>query len=421
MTVSTMARAAIWTICGAVVLPASLSAQEPAGHSLSLSRDERTALQALELAARGTDRAAQDAALAAARAAAQSEDARHAFAHYQLEIALGRQDAQLSATAVNALVSTGAPGHEMPSLLASQARTAFFQGEVPQAERLLARAVQLEPDNTQLVADHAQLKAAIGMALLRGGRRPEAQTQFQEAVELLQRAIQLQQAAGQAVPESWYQRATALASDYSIPQRVTLARALVTAYPTHINWRDALHVYRQAVQPDPALDLDIRRLLRAAGGLSGERDYLEFAQALNRAELAGEEKAVLEEGVARGMLSASEAVVRQMTTANTRRATTARSGLARARTQALAAATGAAARAAGDSHFGFGEYATAAELYRAALEKGGEDPNLVNTRLGAALAMAGQRAEAEAALRAVTGPRADLAAFWLAWLARRPA
>jgi hypothetical protein len=35
--------------------------------------------------------------------------------------------------------------------------------------------------------------------------------------------------------------------------------------------------------------------------------------------------------------------------------------------------------------------------------------------------MAGRRPEAEAALRLVTGPRADLAGFWLLWLARRPA
>ena len=47
-------------------------------------------------------------------------------------------------------------------------------------------------------------------------------------------------------------------------------------------------------------------------------------------------------------------------------------------------------------------------------------PNLVNSRLGAALALAGRRPEAEAALRAVTGPRADLAGFWLTWLARGP-
>ena len=70
-----------------------------------------------------------------------------------------------------------------------------------------------------------------------------------------------------------------------------------------------------------------------------------------------------------------------------------------------------------DAYFSYGQYAQAAELYRAALQKGA-DANLANTRLGAALALAGQRAEAEAAFRAVTGPRAELAQFWLLWLSQ---
>ena len=79
------------------------------------------------------------------------------------------------------------------------------------------------------------------------------------------------------------------------------------------------------------------------------------------------------------------------------------------------------ARAAADNFYAYGQYAEAATLYALALQKGGEDPNLVNLRLGAALAMAGRRPEAEAALRLVTGPRADLAGFWLTWLSRRAA
>ena len=47
------------------------------------------------------------------------------------------------------------------------------------------------------------------------------------------------------------------------------------------------------------------------------------------------------------------------------------------------------------------------------------DANLVNTRLGIALSMAGQRADAEAAFRKVTGVRAPLANLWIAWLAMR--
>jgi len=156
--------------------------------------------------------------------------------------------------------------------------------------------------------------------------------------------------------------------------------------------------------------------------LGGEHEYLAFARALSEAGLPGEAKAVLDEGTERGRIDATKPAISTLAAGINRRATTDRAALARQRTAALAAAgTGRSARAAGDAHYGFGMYAEAAELYRAALQKGGEDADLVNSRLGAALALAGRRAEAEAALQAVTGPRADLAGFWLTWLARRPA
>jgi tetratricopeptide (TPR) repeat protein len=410
---------------GVAALGAGASAQQPTPpRALTVSVQERAALQALETAAAGMDRAAQDAALAAARTAARSAEARYALAYYQLRIGQARGDPQMTAQAVDALASSSVtPASDMPGLLLNQAARAWFAGEEQRADRLLTRAVELSPNDAVVVADLAQMKARFAGALRMGNREQEAVAMYRQAVTLLQRAIALQGTAGQAAPESWYQRALALAVEGRLQaESVAVARTLVAAYPSAINWRDALLVYRQAQTPDPALDLDIRRLMRAAQALSGERDYIEFAEALGRANLFGEVKAVLDEGVARGMLDANEAIVRQLSTANNRRITADRAGLARLRSQALSpAGTGAQARAAGDAHFGYGQHAEAAELYQAALQKGGEDPNLLGTRLGAALALAGRRAEAEAAFRAVTGPRADLAAFWLAWLARRPA
>jgi tetratricopeptide (TPR) repeat protein len=96
-----------------------------------------------------------------------------------------------------------------------------------------------------------------------------------------------------------------------------------------------------------------------------------------------------------------------------------RAGLAAQIQQARSASAGRQARIAGDVLYGYGRYAEAADLYRVALTKSGEDANLVNTRLGASLAMAGQKAAAETALRAVTGTRAELAGLWMAWLNRR--
>ena len=401
--------------------------QQPVGRSLNLGREERLALQALETAARLPDRAAQDAALAAARTAVRSNDGRYALGHYQLEIARTRQDVAMASQAVDAMVSSGiATSDELASLLVNQAGRAYQEGEYVRAERLLSRAAEASPNNHSILADTAQVKSQIGSAYARDPRRTaEAQAAYSESVAMLRRAIELQRTSGQPAPESWYLRALAISFDRNIaPQGIAVARDLVTTFPSTRNWRDALLAYKQLSPPDPALDLDIKRMMRAAQALAGERDYLDYVEALRPAPagagLAGERKAVLEEGISRGMLDAAEPRVRQQTSEINRQATTERGALGRRRTEALAAATGAPARAVADAYFGSGQYAEAAELYQAALQKGGEDANLVNTRLGAALALAGRRAEAEVVFRAVTGPRADLAGFWLAWLARRP-
>ncbi len=330
------------------------------------------------------------------------------MANLQFQIGRARGDNQMQTQAIDAMIASGVPDPaELVPLLAHQASRAYSAGDVRRTDALLGRMVELQPNNPAVLADHAQMKARLG-------NRPEA-------VALLQRAIAAQRATGQPVPESWYLRAVAIAIEGRLPQSTTLARELIAAYPSPINWRDVLLTYRAAVPADPALTLDISRLVRSTQALSGERDYLEFARALIAAGLPGEAKAVLDEGLSRGMLTATEAVVRDLVTRTTGPASQGRSGLAALRTRALAGTSGQGARTAGDTAFGYGQYAEAAELYQAALQKGGEDPNLVNSRLGAALALAGRRPEAEAALRAVTGPRADLAGFWLAWLARRTA
>jgi len=229
-------------------------------------------------------------------------------------------------------------------------------------------------------------------------------------------------------PESWHLRGLAVAYDGTrppisnasfAPAALGFARGLVANYPTPANWREALSVYRD-VAGDPVLDLDIRRLMRAAGVLAGERDYMEFAAALADARLVGEARAVIDEGLQRNMVETARIAPALATRIAPAAVTRDRAALPGLRTRAQAG-TGAVARAAADNFYAYGQYADAATLYGLALQKGGEDPNLVNLRLGAALAMAGRRPEAEAALRLVTGPRADLAGFWLTWLARRPA
>jgi Flp pilus assembly protein TadD len=70
----------------------------------------------------------------------------------------------------------------------------------------------------------------------------------------------------------------------------------------------------------------------------------------------------------------------------------------------------------GDRYYAMGDYAKAADLYRMAMGKPGVDGAVANLHLGMALARSGDKAGATTALNAVTGPRADIAKFWLAYV-----
>jgi Flp pilus assembly protein TadD len=153
--------------------------------------------------------------------------------------------------------------------------------------------------------------------------------------------------------------------------------------------------------------------------MAGERDYLEAAQAFDAAGLAGESRSVLDEGVNTRMVDPAKAVFKEAIATAARKAAAEKAKLSTLQAGATAAATGAPALQAGDVFLGAGNYTAAADLFRTALQKGATDAGVVNTRLGIALALAGRKAEAEAAFRAVTGPRAELAALWLIWLGQR--
>ena len=380
------------------------------GRALALSAEERTALVALDAAARGADRAAQDAALAAAQPVARSADARYAFGRYQLQLGLQRNDVPMQTQALETLIASGsAPAEEMPVYLSRQFELAQAARDFPRAERALSRLIELRPND---------IDTQVALAQLRISQRNVA-----EGLPILQRAIAARQASGQPVPESWLRYA--LAAAYDSPdarvkqQSLGFARTLVTAYPTPVNWRDALTIYREVGNLDAAASLDVLRLARVAGALNGERDYGMMAEALNQSGLPGEAKAVLDEGVRARQIDAARSPFREMLSLANQRIPADRADLPSSQRSALAAATGVPALRTGDAFLGYARYPEAIALYQAALQKGGVDANVANTRLGIALALAGRRPEAEAAFRAVTGARADVAALWLLWLSQR--
>jgi tetratricopeptide (TPR) repeat protein len=375
--------------------------------SFALTQEERAAILPLQTAINANNYAAAAAALPAAQAGARSADARYFVAQYQLRLGIGTGNSQMQSQAIDAMIASGgAPAADLAQLYGNQAALAAGTGDFKKAEAAFSRLAELTPGDADTIAKLAEVKNDLG--------------KIPEAAVLIERAIGLREAAGQPVPEGWYKRALKIAYDAKMaPQSLKLSRALVAAYPSAENWRDAVIVHRDLGALDTEASLDLFRLKRAAKALHGERDYLELASALNAAGFPLEAKAVLDEGVAQRMVDPAKATFKELITLSGKRATTGKAGLNGLQAKAMAAPTGALALGAGDAFYGAGDYAKAVELYRAALQKGSVDPNVVNTRLGMALALGGRKAEAEAAFRAVNGTRSDLASLWLAWLARR--
>ncbi len=386
---------------------APAAAQRQQAPVSEFSAEERAALLALQTALEAKNYPAATAALATAQSRARSGNSRYLASAMQLRLGIETANVGLQSSAIDAMISSGAaPATELPQLYRNQAALLQQAGKLERAEASLSRYVELAPNDPESLLALSQIK----------NDRKKAP----EAVALVERAIDMRKGTGQPVPEGWYKRGISLAMMNRMPaQALKLSRELAAAYPTTQNWRDAVLVYRDLARPDADAALDAWRLQRAAKALAGERDYLQFAQALATGGLPVETKAVLDEGVDARMVSAGKGTFKELIASSAKAAAAARAGLKARETAAMAGATGIEALRAADANLGQGNYSAAANLYRVALQKGSVDPGTVNTRLGMALALAGQRAEAETVLRAVTGPRAELAALWLAWLGGR--
>src|SRR3954470_3957980 len=383
------------------LLPSAAAAEQAPAASAPLprlSKPERAAIAALQAALTNRDYATAATALSAARAAAVGDDARYYVAILQFRLARETNNATLLASATDALIATGrVPQGALGNLYGLQGTGALSARDRARAEAAYSHALELSP-SPELALSLAQIKMQ--------GRKNA------EAIALIDRAIALQKGRGQPVPESWYRRGVELSVAASLmPQAIAFCREWIAAYPSAQNWRDVVLTYRDLAKPDPATLLDAIRLQRLARGLGGERDYLDAAQNFTTAGLAGETRSVLDEGVTAHMVDPAKPASKAAIVAATRSATTARTRLPTLRK--------ATSVEAADQLLSFGDYAAAAEIYRAALQKGGADANIVNTRLGIALALAGRKPEAQAAFGAVTGTRADLASLWLVWLAQQ--
>lgn len=330
----------------------------------------------------------------------------------QIKLGLGNKlkDNTVLEEAIKASASSEfLPATEKPKYLRNLAAIAFQRNDYAAATTYYEQVGALTPNDVDVWANLSVLYSR--------------QKQNPQAIAALQKAIAASKASGKSADENLYRNALKIAVDAKLPELINAASVdLVTAYPTPVNWRDALLIYRDSAKPklDDQANLDVFRLMDAAGALNGERDYAEYVETAIGKGLFGEAKSVLGEGVANKMLVTTKPYIADFNRSITTRTGPDRAALPGLDKEARTSTTGKTALGQGDAYSGYGDYAKAVEMYRLALSKGGVDASTANLRLGAALARSGDKAGATSALQPVKGaPRETLARYWMIWLGKK--
>lgn len=193
---------------------------------------------------------------------------------------------------------------------------------------------------------------------------------------------------------------------------------LVTYYPKKDYF--ALYLNRLASKNgfSDRLALDLLRLKLATGNLTKADDAMEMAQLALQDGQAAEAKKVLDEAFASGVLGKSGDVERQkrLLALATQRAASAPADLKAAEEEGKTAKDGELLVRTGFAYTGLGQYDKGIALMRQGIAKDKlRHPNDANLHLGIALLRAGQKSQAAAAFKAVTGNdgAADLARLWM--------
>jgi len=309
----------------------------------------------------------------------------------------------LIATSLEAMLATGKVSEtDAPKFWQTIGSIALSKKDYPKATNAYEKLLQIRPNDPETMIGLAEIYIS--------------QKQSSQAVEILGRAIAAKSATGEQVPESWLKRRVAVAYDAKLAAPLALSTvALVKAYPTPQNWRDAIVIERDSFKLDDQSTLDFLRLQAATKSLSGERDYVEYADTALGRGFPGEAKMAVEAGIAAGALDPTKPLIKEIKNTSTTKAVVDKASLPGLERDIKGNAK--LALATGDAYYGYGDYTKAVELYRKAVGAPAVDQATANLRLGAALAMSGDKAAATEAFKAVKGgARETLAKFWLTYI-----
>ena len=371
----------------------------PAAPKITPSKGALKAIAELQDAVVKNDYASIPAKVAAATAVATTKEDRYLIGQLQLKGALNAKDNAGMAAAIDAVAASGyLDAAKTSDLYVALGGTYYNSKQYPQAATAYQKAAALNPGNTEALS-------LLGESMIAQGNKAGAVSAFQ-------RAVQAKVAAGQKPDEALLKRAVAVAYDAQSPVAVELARQWVSAYPSASSWSDAIAIYSNLNHPDVEGTLDLLRLKEATGALKSGSEYAQYIRAAADQNNFNEAQKAFDAAVAANLIDPKKSEYNDLANLKSKPKATAADLAAATKT----AQSGMALLRIGDRYVAMGDYAKAVDLYRMSMGKPGVDAAVANLHIGMALAHAGDKAGATAALNAVTGPRADIARFWLTYL-----
>lgn len=386
---------------------AAKPAEEALAKAQALSNEAKTLQAAKDPAAAGKQaeaKAAYQAArapIATMAAAAKSPDEINFSGEYELQAAANLNDEAGQAAALDRILGSGKADP------AKAGAYNFFAGLFAYNSKNYAKAITHMTAAKQANYANPSIDAVLTDSYINAG-------QVDKGLEMARAAIKANQASGQPMSEDLFTRpAIALQKANRKPEMMEFVLGRVQYFPTKDYWGNAIDmVHQQATTIDNKLDL--MRLKSATGSMKDGYDYVSYSYYAAEEGLPSESLKAINNGKAAVKFNTSESaeINQRETQQKARLATDNKAGLAGSEARAQSAANGKIAKATGDAWLSFDEFDKAAAMYQLALTKGGVDADLVNTRLGIALAKKGDKAGAKAAFAKVGGARTTTAKLW---------
>jgi len=318
--------------------------------------------------------------------------------------AWGAGQTELAFAATEAAIATKVPEREEQfALMESLVHAAYAAKDYARAARWAARYAEEGGSKPDIATLRMQAQYLAG--------------DYAGAVAALQAAIKANDEAGRTTSERELQMlASAQGKLHDEAGLAPTMERLATGYPKPAYWSALLARIDRRSLAD-RLFLDLFRLARATGSLADADEHVALANLAQSAGFAGEALAVLDDGLAKGVLGHGPDAGKHRALRDKARKLAADDAAARQREEAAARASrdANALTMLGQIAAAEGRFDTGIALMEQGLQRGGvRRTQEARMRLGEAQALAGRSAQAAETLASVEGPEglSELARLW---------